>query len=607
MTDKHKDNSLRNSEYLAMLEITDELYQQSKDNMIFNDLMTLITSEKNIRLAYRNIKNNSGSMTCGIDKKTIKFIKRMSLRKFINIIQNKFKDYSPQDIRRIYIPKSNGKMRPLGIPTIIDRVIGQCILQVLEPIMEAKFHNNSNGFRPYKSCESAISQFQNYVYRNKCYYVIDIDIKSFFDNVNHGKLLKQLWTLGIRDKQLLKIISLMLKSNIHGVGIPTKGTPQGGILSPLLANVVLNELDWWLSEQWITYKTKKEFKQYVRDNGSVCSYEREWLRKNTKLKEFYFVRYADDIRIICKSYNDAVKLKIATIQWLQERLNLEVSEEKTKIVNLKKNYSNFLGFKIKVRKKSKDARYTIISHMEDKAKVRVKTNIKSKLKDIQKSSTPKQIESNLHEYNQIVIGSHNYYNKATNISIDMADINERLYSIMFKTLKETIEFQIPNYLNNGFIEKTYGKSKLLTKLYGTYVVPISYVQYKQPKQPSNKICKYTKEGRSEIHAGLECMNYETIKNIVNNPFYDETVELNDIIIPKCASQYGLCYVSGIEITKDNLDFIYKDNNLIDKDVYQNIIIVDRNIKGLLLRGDCGIMEMKEKLTKKGNNRKRTLV
>lgn len=391
MTVKHKDISLRNVEYYCMFESYDKLYAQSMNDIIFDDLMLLITSQENIRLAYRSIKNNNGSLTCGVDKKTINYIKNMKLEDFINLIQNKFKNYQPQEIRRIYITKSNGKMRPLGIPTIIDRIMQQCIKQVLEPIVEAKFHKNSNGFRPYKSCESAISKFSNYVYRNKCYYVVDIDIKCFFDNVNHGKLLKQLWTLKIRDKQLLTIISLMLKANIDKEGIPDKGTPQGGILSPLLANVVLNELDWWLSNQWMTYKSKRPFKQYVRNNGTICSNERNWLRKNIKLKEFYFTRYADDFKIICKSYSDAVKLKIATINRLKERLSLEVSEEKTKIVNLKKNYSEFLGFKIKVKKKKKDERYTIISHMSDKAKERSKCNIKENLKKLGNPTQTKKL------------------------------------------------------------------------------------------------------------------------------------------------------------------------------------------------------------------------
>ena len=172
MIGKHKDTSLRNAEYYDMISTFDKLYKQSENNIIFDDLMSLIASENNIRLAYRNIKNNHGSKTYGVDKKTIEFVKKMKLSNFINLIQNKFNNYQPQETRRIYIPKSNGKMRPLGIPTIVDRIIGQCIYQILEPIMEAKFHKNSNGFRPYKSCESAISQFQSYVYRNKSYYAI---------------------------------------------------------------------------------------------------------------------------------------------------------------------------------------------------------------------------------------------------------------------------------------------------------------------------------------------------------------------------------------------------------------------------------------------------
>ena len=599
MAGKRKDTSLRNAEYYCMLDIFDKLYYQSKSDVVFDDLISLITSENNIRLAYRNIKNNHGSLTCGVDKKTIKFIKKMELNQFLILIKNRIKNYQPQEIRRIYIPKSNGKIRPLGIPTIIDRIVGQCILQILEPIVEAKFHNNSNGFRPYKSCESAISQFINYVYRNKCYYVVDVDIKGFFDNVNHGKLLKQLWTMKIRDKKLLKIISLMLKSKIEKEGIPEKGTPQGGILSPLLANVVLNELDWWLSNQWMTYHTKnKQFKQYIRKNGNICSYERAWIRKNTTLKEFYFAHYADDFKIICKSYKDAVKLKIAVINWLHERLKLSVSEEKTKIVNLKKNYSEFLGFKIKVRKKSKNARYTIISHMSNKASERVRNNIKKNLKDIRKANTPKQIVENIEKYNQTLIGVHNYYNKATSISIDMNYISNGLNYIKRKTLKETIVFQIPNYFNNGFIENVYGKSKQIINLYGINIVPINYVQYKIPMQRNNNINKYTKNGRKEIHTGLECMNYETIKSIVEKPFDEETVELNDVIIPKCASQYGRCYVSNNIINKDNIEFVYKNEKLNMKGSYQNIVIIDKNIKKLLSIKGCGIMELKKKMKKR---------
>ena len=168
---------------------------------------------------------------------------------------------------------------------------------------------------------------------------------------------------------------------------------------------------------------------------------------------------------------------------------------------------------------------------------------------------------------------------------------------MIKTLKETIVFQIPNYLNNGFIEKVYGKSKQMINLYGINIVPISYVQYKIPMQRSNDINKYTKGGRKEIHTGLECMNYETIYDIVNNPFDNETMELNDVIVPKLASQYGKCYISDVEIFTNNIDFIRKNDKISDKDKYQNILVIDKNIKGLLLRKGYGIMELKRKLRK----------
>ena len=139
----------------------------------------------------------------------------------------------------------------------------------------------------------------------------------------------------------------------------------------------------------------------------------------------------------------------------------------------------------------------------------------------------------------------------------MNDIMNELYTCTKKTLKETIAFQLPNYHNNGFIEKTYGKSKGMINLYRINIVPIHYVQYHVPKQRNNHICKYTKKGRKTIHTGLECMNYEIIRKIVEQPFWQETVELNDVIIPKCACQYGKCYISGIEINEDNINFIHK--------------------------------------------------
>ncbi len=280
-----KKSKLRYNEYYDMQFIYDKLYADSKNGNNFYKLIEIIGSKSNIRLAYRNLKTNKGSKTAGTDGLTIKYIWNINDDELIIKIRSMLKDYRPKSVRRVYIPKvGSNQKRPLGIPTIWDRIFQQCILQVIEPICEAKFYNHSYGFRPNRSTHHAVSRVVTLINIAKHHYCVDIDIKSFFDNVNHGKLLRQIWSLGIRDKRLICIISKLLKSEIEGEGVPTKGTPQGGIISPLLSNIVLNELDWWVSNQWETIKTKN----WKGSNYTFYGYA----RKYTNLKDGFIVRYA---------------------------------------------------------------------------------------------------------------------------------------------------------------------------------------------------------------------------------------------------------------------------------------------------------------------------
>lgn len=175
-----KKQKLRNNEYYEMQDVFDNLYNMSKEKYKFNDLMIYIASKENIELAYRNIKRNTGSKTAGTDKKDISYFENMSKEQFVRRIQNSFKNYKPKSVRRVEIPKLNGKKRPLGIPCIEDRVIQQCIKQVLEPICEARFHKHSYGFRPNRSTKNAIARSMQLINLSKFHHVVDIDIEGFF-------------------------------------------------------------------------------------------------------------------------------------------------------------------------------------------------------------------------------------------------------------------------------------------------------------------------------------------------------------------------------------------------------------------------------------------
>ena len=177
-----KKQKIRNSECYDMQSTFDKLYADSIKGLNFSSLVEMMKSPENIKLAHRNMRKNSGSKTAGVDKKTISDLNKWNEEKLIQHVRRKFDWYVPNAVRRVEIPKDNGKTRPLGIPTIMDRLIQQCILQVLEPICEAKFFKRSNGFRPNHSAENAIAQAERMIQNVGCHYVIDIDIKSFFDN-----------------------------------------------------------------------------------------------------------------------------------------------------------------------------------------------------------------------------------------------------------------------------------------------------------------------------------------------------------------------------------------------------------------------------------------
>lgn len=492
-------------------------------------------------------------------------------------VQRKLDWYVPNTVRRVEIPKDNGKTRPFGIPTIMDRLIQQCILQVLEPICEAKFFKRSNGFRPNHSAENAIAQAERMIQNIGCHFVIDIDIHSFFDNVDHRKLLKQMWALGTRDKKLLSIISAMLKAEVAGSGFPEKGTPQGGIISPLLSNIVLNELDWWIVSQWEEMPTKRNYVHRIYANGTPDkSSTIRVLRGYTNLKECYVVRYADDFKTFCKKRSDAVKLFEATKLWLNERLGLEISPEKSKIVNLKRHYSEFLSFKLKVREKGKkpdgQPKFVIEAHIKDKALLKIRKKSKAIIGQLQQTYNQNMEYRLIQKYNSYLIDVHNYYSIATHVNIDIQKIAFDVKKSLYNRLKHRL--QKKGKITNRYIKEKYGTSREIRYLNGHAVVPIAYVQHRMPMDKKNKVNKYTPEGRAEIHKNLSGINMSVLYHLMNNPAGKQSVEYNDNRIALYVAQKGKCTVSGVKLEANQVDCHHKKPLSLGGDnSYKNLIIV----------------------------------
>ena len=327
-------------------------------------LIEKILSEENLNEAVKRVKTNKGA--CGIDKMPVGELEeyfRKHKEEIISSIMNM--TYKPQPVRRVYIPKPNGKKRPLGIPTAVDRVVQQATAQVLSQIYDESFSDNSYGFRPKRSAHDAIDKVLNYL-NEGCEWVIDLDIEKYFDTVNHDKLISILREK-VNDKTTLHLIRSFLRAGVmeNGLTSPTEiGVPQGGPLSPILSNVYLDKFDKELEERGLR-----------------------------------FVRYADDCDIFVKSEMSANRVMKSVTSWLERKLFLKVSATKTKVVRPTK--SNFLGFTF-----WKDSNGWKCKPCKDR-KEKLYTKIKEILK--RKVAAAEPLSYIFTKVNQIVKGWINYF------------------------------------------------------------------------------------------------------------------------------------------------------------------------------------------------------
>ena len=356
------------------------------------ELLEKVLNDNNLFEAYKQVYKNKGAS--GVDGVTVDELgKYMYLHKEEIKEQIRKRKYKPSPVRRVYIPKENGDKRGLGIPTVVDRLIQQAIVQVLSPIYEKQFSETSYGFRPKRSCEMAIIKLLEY-FNDGYIWIVDIDLQKFFDTVCHDKLISIIMKT-IHDGELVSLIRKYLVSGVmeNGVVNPTKvGTPQGGNLSPLLSNIMLNELD-------------KEL-------------EKRGLR---------FTRYADDCIIVVKSEKAANRVMESITKFIEKKLGLKVNVEKSKVA--RPNQIKYLGYGFY---------YTKTGIIKPKPHLKSIQKFKRKLKQLTKRSCSISLDERIVKLNQVIRGWINYFRIANmkeclkNIT---SHLNRRIRCIIWKQWK----------------------------------------------------------------------------------------------------------------------------------------------------------------------------
>jgi RNA-directed DNA polymerase len=331
----------------------------------FEHLYRLICGEEWIRHALKAVLSKKGSRTAGIDGVTRKHLTSQATQDaLVQELQKELRDgsFRPQPSRRTYIPKANGKERPIGISILKDRVVQMLLKMVLEPIYEADFLNCSNGFRPGRRTMDCIALLDSYINRrSKYYWVIEGDIRGAFDHINH-QILLELVSQRIADRRILRLTECFLKAGVMEGGLFTEtevGTPQGSVVSPLLANIYLHQLDlyWWEHYGSLGRKQKEKRRQEGKGNCAL-------------------LRYADDWLILTNgSKAEAYRLRDEFQHFLRETLKLELSLEKTHVTHVNDGF-DFLGFHIR-RYTSSNDRPKLLVTPSKKAQRRLKQKVKA--------------------------------------------------------------------------------------------------------------------------------------------------------------------------------------------------------------------------------------
>lgn len=567
-----------------------------KKELRFKDLNKIIKRKEFLEHAYFEIQGNSGSNTAGIDRVTKRSLNEQLEAALETLSLELTKGtYQPLPVRRVEIPKANGGKRPLGIPSLRDRIVQSAVKIILEAIYEPVFLNTSHGFRPKRSCQTAV----NDIVSRKYDWVIEGDIRGCFDNIKHGKLL-DLLRKRVADEAFIQLINKFLKSGYQmGYGINGKypvfesnnGTPQGGIVSPMLANIYLHEFDKHM-EQFLCVRDEKRIKVsqeymyfnnkikrlmaairknqntyriFFKDDLKVSSTKgsptllqnREEmidmlrkLRKERKkyphedqeqyfnIKSFGYVRYADDFVILLGNYRKefAEEFKEQIKLWFNSELNLDLSDEKTKITHATEGFT-FLGYDI-IKRPNESG----IGYKDNFSQVYVPRNRMNRV--ISKFDKLLQLHGNsdagdiIIGLNRIITGWSQYYLTANNWNTVSGYLDDILFWKMMHWLGRKHKSSIPKIIEK-YVKKTvaYGKRKnrIVVSFEKKRIILKNFrdFKYENPKVISDKI-KYRNSSETWHRTDLNDDAERTISQIMNGNSPTAFIQLAEAEGEKCS-------------------------------------------------------------------------